>query len=55
MEGQKGEGNGEKENGEKSARMEGRETREGSARAVSDGFHVLRSRAAHSRAELSWL
>lgn len=28
-----------------SKRTEGRETREGNSRAVSDGFHVLRSRA----------
>lgn len=48
MRGKQGEGKGEK-----SARMEGRETREGSARAASDGFHVLRSRAERSGAELS--
>lgn len=36
--------------GRKSKRTEGRETREGISTAVSDGFHVWRSRA-----ELSWL
>lgn len=38
----------------KSKRTEGRETREGISRAVSDGFHVLRSRAELAPGGCGW-
>ena len=40
--------------GRKSERTEGRETREGISRAVSDGFHVLRSRAELAPGGCGW-
>lgn len=40
--------------GRKSKRTEGRETREGINRAVSDGFHVSRSRAELAPGGCGW-